>query len=1080
LAAVKRSWRMPGEKDLGLLRIENQAGLSVSLLPNGCVFAIEHRCENTTVMINQILGSPLDGGIGRIFLRASSDATPLCIEIVGPCANVRLGAAEDCFVWESETEKLRHRVTLSLHPREAAWLWRIDVTNRGNSAKTADAILVQDLGLGERGFLMNSEAYASQYIDHHIARHTQYGPVVMSRQNLTQAGRNPWVAHGCFDSASGFATDGIQLFGPAFRDTNAFPYPFGSDLPSARLQHELGCAAIQSAPAMLSPGAHAIWRFFGSFVQDHPEASGDGDLARLDAVTWNSHARADIAMKAPVRSLAQDAPPATAGVLEMDDLARLYPERSHEEKADGALYSFFIAGEPHNRHVVPLAKERIVARRHGTLLRSGQAMLPDENTLCATCWMHGVFAAQLTIGNTSFHKLFSVSRDPYNITRASGLRIMIDRGGGWQLLTIPSAFEMGLSDCRWIYRLGDNTVTVRASASGEDPAMQWRITAEGAPCRFLIFGHLVGGERELESDSVVEVDAQTMRFCLHPGPNSLWGQRYPLAVYHLVTSTPEAVEVIGGDELLYSDGQSRQGAYFALRTGSVREICFAVTGSLTDPNAADELAAKYAKGVEDEHMLAPAASYWSRVTRNFRIQGGGTEGAALNTVFPWLAHNAMIHLTVPHGLEQYTGAAWGTRDVCQGPVEFLLALEHDATVKEILRIIFAQQYETEGDWPQWFMLEPYSFIQEKVSHGDIIVWPLKALNDYIETTGDTTFLDEKVAWRREDTFERTARTDTVADHITKLLATIRERFIPDTHLIRYGQGDWNDSLQPVDPTMHDWMVSSWTVALLFQQLNRYAEVLRRAERSNESRAAAELASKIKVDFNRYLIKDGTVAGYGVFSPEGGPPTLLLHPSDTRTGLRYSLLPMGRGMGGLFTPEQAAHHLALIRDHLIFPDGARLINHPVAYHGGPQTIFRRAESSSFFGREIGLMYVHAHLRYAEVMAFLGETDAVWEALLIANPITVTDRLAQATPRQRNTYFSSSDAAFPDRYAAAREWERVKSGTIAVDGGWRVYSSGPGIYANLLIRRLLGRDRRWGERFMRPLLPVRAQDLSAEWD
>jgi 1,2-beta-oligoglucan phosphorylase len=51
----------------------------------------------------------------------------------------------------------------------------------------------------------------------------------------------------------------------------------------------------------------------------------------------------------------------------------------------------------------------------------------------------------------------------------------------------------------------------------------------------------------------------------------------------------------------------------------------------------------------------------------------------------------MIHLTVPHGLEQYTGAAWGTRDVCQGPVEFLLALEHDEPVKDILRIMFAQQ-----------------------------------------------------------------------------------------------------------------------------------------------------------------------------------------------------------------------------------------------------------------------------------------------------------------------------------------------------------------------------------------------------
>jgi 1,2-beta-oligoglucan phosphorylase len=88
-----------------------------------------------------------------------------------------------------------------------------------------------------------------------------------------------------------------------------------------------------------------------------------------------------------------------------------------------------------------------------------------------------------------------------------------------------------------------------------------------------------------------------------------------------------------------------------------------------------------------------------------------------------------------------------------------------------------------------------------------------------------------------------------------------------------------------------------------------------------------------------------------------------------------------------------------------------------------------------------MYVHAHLRYAEVVAVLGETDAVWEA---------------------------------------REWGRVKSGTIAVDGGWRVYSSGPGIYTNLLIRHVLGRHRQWGERFTRPLLPERAQDMTAEWD
>ena len=124
--------------------------------------------------------------------------------------------------------------------------------------------------------------------------------------------------------------------------------------------------------------------------------------------------------------------------------------------------------------------------------------------------------------------------------------------------------------------------------------------------------------------------------------------------------------------------------------------------------------------------------------------------------------------------------------------------------------------------------------------------------------------------------------------------------------------------------------------------------------------------------------------------------------------------------------------------------------PIAYHGGPETFFQRAESAAFFGREIGLMYTHSHLRYGEAMSDLGEFAALWEALLVANPIAVTDLLPNASLRQRNAFFSSSDAAFRDRYQASDEWERVRANAIAVDGGWRIYSSGPGLYANMLIR------------------------------
>jgi len=1074
-----RTCTTPRDGDLGLRHISNAAGLAVSALPNGSLFAIEHQQERARITLNLVLGSPIGGGIARLYLRISG-SDPRVLRI-GPGTVGRFGAAGDRFVWEGESAGLQHRVTLWLHPASAVWLWHLELTNRDAAALPCDALLVQDLGLGGRGFLMNNEAYVSQYIDHHIATDARLGPVVMCRQNQAQGGKHPWVALGCLDGAAGFATDALQLFGPAARDSDDIAYAFGTDLPSRRRQNEFTCPALQSRALTLKPGESATRTFFGLYEPHHPDASGDADLARLEAAhkAKQEFASAAVALAPAVRSILQDAPPLAAESLGDGEIARRYPERKHEERRDGTLLSFFTPDARQNRHVVLREKERMLTRRHGTLLRSGAAMLLDDATLCATGWMHGVFAAQLTIGNTSFHKLFSVSRDPYNITRASGLRILIDTGAGWRLLAVPSAFEIGLSDCRWLYRCGGRTVSVHAVAAGDDPALQWEIAVEGAPCRFLVFGHVVLGERELDHAGRIEIDDARKRFSFRPDPEWLWAQRYPNAVYHLVTSTRDAVEAIGGDELLYADGQARGGAYVALRTRPTGALRFAVVGSMTDAAAAEALAEKYARGVDAPAMLAPAARFWDHLTRGLRLSGRHPDLAALDTFFPWLAHNAMMHLTVPHGLEQYTGAAWGTRDVCQGPLELLLSLEHDAPVKEILRVVFAQQYETRGDWPQWFMLEPYSNIQDRHSHGDVIVWPLKALCDYLESTGDLAFLDEAIAWRREDNLQRTDRRDPVASHIDKLLATVRERFIPGTSLIRYGEGDWNDSLQPADPKMRDWMVSSWTVALLFQQVVRYAQILQRVGRAAAAKDLAALAEAMRTDFHRHLVIDGTVAGYLLFDPNGGPAEPLLHPRDTRTGLRYSLLPMKRAIiAGLFTPEQARHHLQLIRQHLLHPDGVRLMDRPATYRGGIERVFRRAESAAFFGREIGLLYIHAHLRYGEALAALGEVDAMWEALMLANPIAVTERLAHASPRQRNAYFSSSDAAFHDRYQASAEWERVRTGQIAVDGGWRIYSSGPGLYTNLLLRHALGLRRQFGKRSASPLLPRALGEVTLE--
>ena len=63
------SFTTPREGDLGCLSVRNKAGLIASVLPNGSVFAIEHVSERGSIMLNQVPGSPIHGGIARIYLR---------------------------------------------------------------------------------------------------------------------------------------------------------------------------------------------------------------------------------------------------------------------------------------------------------------------------------------------------------------------------------------------------------------------------------------------------------------------------------------------------------------------------------------------------------------------------------------------------------------------------------------------------------------------------------------------------------------------------------------------------------------------------------------------------------------------------------------------------------------------------------------------------------------------------------------------------------------------------------------------------------------------------------------------------
>ena len=91
---------------------------------------------------------------------------------------------------------------------------------------------------------------------------------------------------------------------------------------------------------------------------------------------------------------------------------------------------------------------------------------------------------------------------------------------------------------------------------------------------------LVRRQRELAHAATVDVDPAGWRVTFRPDVESTWGQRYPHVTCHLVSSTPDAIDAVGGDELLYAHKEPRAGTHVVLTTLPTRELRLAIVGSL--------------------------------------------------------------------------------------------------------------------------------------------------------------------------------------------------------------------------------------------------------------------------------------------------------------------------------------------------------------------------------------------------------------------------------------------------------------------------------------------------------------------
>ncbi|MFO1101855.1 MAG: cellobiose phosphorylase [Methylocystis sp.] len=1041
--------------------------MSVTANANGSIRRMSHQ----EVLINLFLGDDIEGGPANIYLRRL-DGQGEAIGLLAPLTRKTVNFDNRSMKLVGEWRDISFSLTLVLASSAAAWFWRLTLENRGDASQTIDLIFAQDLALADYGAVRSNEYYVSQYVDHSPLFHPERGVVVASRQNQHAGGRKPWCVIGSLRRGVSFATDALQVYGLSTR-AGGEPAALMRGLPGKRLQHEHSLAAIQDAPISLAPGERVECGFFGWLERDHPAATSPADLAFVDLAVALPEAKSDCSCY--TRGEEASIPPSLfcstplLDAMELTDaeIVDLYGDEMREaERENGRLLSFFAGARG---HVALKAKERAVLRPHGHILRTGAGLSPDEAALTSTVWMSGVFNSMLTQGHVGVNRLLSTTRSYLGLFRSHGQRLFVDTGDGWRLLDAPSAFEMTPEACRWHYKHEAGLIRVESRALAETHELRLSVDVLcGTPLRFLLSNRIA-----LDGDD--GVDAPPARYerdgegvFVRPNADSEVGRRFPHGGFRIDLLPGASLERVAGDEALFPDGVSRREPFLCLIVAPASSVCFRIQGRLLAP--------------------VPAATmdvdrYWRGMSLGLRIFAPADcslakDAARLGEILPWFAQNALVHYLAPRGLEQFSGGAWGARDVPQGPVEMLLALGRFEPLRDLMLRLFRQQ-NPDGDWPQWFgVFERDRHSRAEDSHGDIVFWPLLALAKYLCASGDRSILDEETPFFAEK--DGAAERATIKRHVERALSLIERRVILGTDLAAYGHGDWNDSLQPADASMRENLCSSWTVTLHHQTLVTLADAYEQLGLTVEAAHLRRQAERVRRDFQRLLIVDGVLAGLAFFHATDNVE-YLLHPRDVATGVSYRLIPMIHAIiGGLFMPEQAREHLALIERHLTAPDGARLFDQPMQYRGGLQKYFRRAESAAFFGREIGLMYTHAHLRYAEALWRYGDAEKFFRALCQANPIGLRNLVPSAAARQANCYFTSSDAAFADRYEARDDYDAVMRGAVSTEGGWRVYSSGPGVAVHLILCRLLGLTQEKSALVVDPVIPPSLDGLRIEVD
>lgn len=496
-----------------------------------------------------------------------------------------------------------------------------------------------------------------------------------------------------------------------------------------------------------------------------------------------------------------------------------------------------------------------------------------------------------------------------------------------------------------------------------------------------------------------------------------------------------------------SDPCAALASEFSVLPGQTLQFTF-LLGHASDAAQAQELARSW-QGKDSAEALEQVKAYWSGLLGKLQVRTPDPLFDAL--VNRWLLYQTLAsRLWSKAGFYQ-AGGAFGFRDQLQDAMAFAL-IEPDRLRAQIL--LNASRQFPEGDVQHWWHAPGGEGVRTHFS--DDLLWLPYACAWYVQVTGDTSILDEEVAFIEgppipegaEDAYyapQTSGQTATVFEHCARTLD--RSLAIGAHGLPLMGTGDWNDGMNRVG---HEGRGESvWLGWFLCRVVNDFLPLAtlrgddERAQRWRQARsgwvAALHDAGWDGAWFRRAFFDNGAPLG-----------------SSANAECRIDLIAQawsvlsGASTEAFINPAMQAMNQQLV-DHgagllrLLTPPLEKSDNNPGYIQAYPPGV-----------RENGGQYSHAAVWAMMAQALTGDTEAAWESFKALSPAHRSEHPVHGPAYELEPYVMAGDI-----YGAAPYVGR---------GGWSWYTGSAAWLHRAAVENILGLKVQQGTLSLSPCLPA----------